>query len=66
MAKREGKRICKCECGGTVRGFEDFGRLWTWCDRCSPVTVTNPADIYDRLPPVSQRRGHRQGVPDAR
>lgn len=37
MSKREGRRICKCECGGTVRGVEDFGQLWTWCERCTPV-----------------------------
>lgn len=29
--------ICKCECGGDVRGVEEFGRLWTWCESCSPV-----------------------------
>lgn len=37
MAKREGKYICKCECGGQVRGVEQFGRLFTWCEKCSPV-----------------------------
>lgn len=29
--------ICKCECGGNVRGMRDFGQLWTWCTRCTPV-----------------------------
>jgi hypothetical protein len=29
--------ICKCECGGNVLGVRDFGRLFTWCDRCTPV-----------------------------
>lgn len=39
MTKREpkGRRICKCECGGQVRGVEGFGRLWTWCEKCTPV-----------------------------
>lgn len=37
MTKREGKFICKCECGGQVRGVESFGRLWTWCEKCTPV-----------------------------
>lgn len=31
------KRICRCECGGWVRGVEDFGRLWTYCTKCTPV-----------------------------
>jgi len=33
------KPVCRCDCGGTVYGEEDFGRLWTWCDRCSPVVT---------------------------
>jgi len=38
MAKElKGKRICKCECGGIVRGIWDFGRWFTWCEKCSPV-----------------------------
>jgi hypothetical protein len=38
MAKEPNeKRICKCDCGGTVRGVEQFGRLFTWCDKCTPV-----------------------------
>jgi hypothetical protein len=44
MKKREGKYICRCECGGQVRGIEDFGRLWTWCEKCSPVQVIHVAD----------------------
>lgn len=35
--KKEGKFICKCECGGQVRGVEQFGRLFTWCESCTPV-----------------------------
>ena len=42
-AARKGTRICKCECGGTVRGFEDFGQLWTWCEKCTPVVKISPA-----------------------
>ena len=44
MSKRkklEGRYICKCECGGQVRGIEDFGRLFTWCEKCTPVEVMN-------------------------
>jgi hypothetical protein len=37
--KKEGRRICECECGGIVRGIEQFGRLWTWCDKCTPVVT---------------------------
>jgi hypothetical protein len=29
--------VCQCECGGNVLGVRSFGRLWTACDRCSPV-----------------------------
>ena len=35
--KEKGRIICKCECGGNVRGVEQFGRLWTWCEKCTPV-----------------------------
>jgi hypothetical protein len=43
--KQEGRRICKCECGGTVRGVEQFDRLWTWCTKCTPVVkVAIPTD----------------------
>lgn len=34
---KKGRRICKCECGGQVRGVESLGRLWTWCENCTPV-----------------------------
>lgn len=38
MKKRqEGRRVGKCECGGTVRGVEGFGLLFTWCEKCTPV-----------------------------
>ncbi len=33
----KGRRICKCECGGIVRGVRDFGRWFTWCEKCTPV-----------------------------
>jgi len=33
--------VCKCECGGRVRGVWDFGMLWSWCEQCTPKqTVT--------------------------
>lgn len=35
--KKEGRYIGKCDCGGSVRGFESFGQLWTWCEKCTPV-----------------------------
>jgi hypothetical protein len=35
--KKEGRRICKCDCGGTVHGVEDFDRVFSWCDTCTPV-----------------------------
>lgn len=35
--KKEGRRICKCECGGEVRGIDQFGQLFTWCEKCTPV-----------------------------
>ena len=35
--KLEGRYVCKCECGGQVRGIKDFGRLFTWCEKCTPV-----------------------------
>ena len=41
------RRICKCECGGTVRGIEQFDRLWTWCEKCSPV-VTIKTDALNK------------------
>ena len=33
----KGDYVCQCECGGDVRGVEQFGRLWTWCEKCTPV-----------------------------
>jgi hypothetical protein len=39
----DAREVCKCSCGGTVWGVEDFGRLWTVCDRCTPgQTFTAP------------------------
>ena len=29
--------VCKCECGGRVRGAFSFGRLWSYCESCTPV-----------------------------
>lgn len=45
--RSEGRRICKCECGGQVLGVEGFGRLWTWCERCTPVVKIDPRKIGD-------------------
>ncbi len=35
--KPEGRYVCKCACGGKVRGVREFNRLFTWCDTCTPV-----------------------------
>lgn len=29
--------VCRCECGGQVRGQFCFGRLFSWCESCTPV-----------------------------
>ena len=43
---REGRFVCKCECGGDVLGVPQFGRLWTWCTKCTPVVqVQIPAKL---------------------
>ena len=35
--------VCKCKCGGNVRGNRDFGGLFTWCTKCTPkVRITLP------------------------
>lgn len=33
--------VCRCDCGGIVAGVYDFGRLWTWCRKCTPVVKVN-------------------------
>lgn len=40
----DAKKICKCECGGTVRGIEQMGRKFTWCEKCTPVIVVKAGD----------------------
>jgi hypothetical protein len=35
--KPDGRRICTCECGGTVYGVEELDRLFSACDTCTPV-----------------------------
>jgi hypothetical protein len=38
VAKRDHTiKLGKCDCGGQVRGVQDFGRLWTWCEKCTPI-----------------------------
>lgn len=47
----EGRYIGKCECGGDVRGVSQFGRLWTWCKKCTPViNVKMPTRSLARTP----------------
>lgn len=52
---RDGKAVlCKCECGGNVRGVEEGnGRLFTWCDKCTPPESFSPpfATLYVRGEP---------------
>lgn len=43
QCEAEGERICKCECGGQVRGIWEFERLWTWCEKCTPVVKITPS-----------------------
>ena len=45
--KDDSRFICKCECGGNVRGVEEFDRLWTWCEKCSPVTVITVEMVHE-------------------
>lgn len=26
----------KCECGGKMKYAFDFGRVWSWCEKCTP------------------------------
>lgn len=33
------KKLGKCECGGIVRGVTEFGRLFTYCEKCTPVVI---------------------------
>ena len=37
--------VCRCECGGWVRGVFSFGYLWTWCMKCSPVEVIDVSKL---------------------
>jgi hypothetical protein len=44
---KEGELLAICDCGGEVRGAFDFGRWFSWCEKCSPVvalasSVTRP------------------------
>jgi hypothetical protein len=49
MREPKDKRICRCECGGWVRGQEGFGRMWTYCDKCTPVIkISLPVTNGDR------------------
>lgn len=53
---RDGTRfICKCECGGNVRGARSLGRLWTFCDLCSPTTIID-VDKLRSAATISKKR----------
>lgn len=49
MARREGLRICKCECGGEVRGIHSMGRLFTWCEKCTPVVMITAPGVEPKI-----------------
>jgi hypothetical protein len=37
----------KCECGGTIKYTPDFGRVFSYCTKCTPVVsirVPNKSD----------------------
>lgn len=35
--------VCKCQCGGSVRGTFAFDQLFSYCERCTPVVkIPNP------------------------
>lgn len=36
--------VCRCECGDQVRGQWSFGRLFTFCEKCTPVVTVNATD----------------------
>jgi len=38
---KDSEYVCRCECGGMVRGVRQFGMLFTWCVRCTPKVVVN-------------------------
>ncbi len=27
----------RCECGGNTLGTREFGRMFTWCSKCTPI-----------------------------
>ena len=39
------KFICKCKCGGNVRGVHQFGQWWTYCTKCTPVVKIKPPKV---------------------
>lgn len=52
--RKEGRFICKCECGGDVRGVDGFDRTWTWCEACTPVVY---ARAFTQSEDASRKRG---------
>ncbi len=35
--KPDGRFVGRCSCGGSVRCVRGLGRLFTWCNKCTPV-----------------------------
>ena len=33
--------VCQCECGGRVRGVWQFGRLFSYCEKCTQMHADN-------------------------
>lgn len=44
--KLEGRFVCRCECGGQVRGISSFGRMFTWCEKCTPVVKVQVSAVF--------------------
>jgi len=42
---RGDKFICKCECGGDVRGIQQNGMTFSYCDRCTPVVPLQISEV---------------------
>jgi hypothetical protein len=49
--------ICRCECGGQVRGVHQFGRLFSWCTVCTPVVKVDVPSALNAPLPQRERNG---------
>lgn len=47
----------KCECGGRMKYERDFGRVFSYCLSCTPVSVVEiPPSILSPAPPPKPAR----------